>query len=87
MSSEWDKDENGNVIALPVKMYAIAPVVSHDTILVRLELAMDEGASENMQIALRREFASSLARDLRHAAEKIEKLAKRAEKKAKKAEG
>ncbi len=87
MSSEWDKDQNGNIVALPVKMYEIAPVVSYDTVLVRLELVTDENATEKVQIALQRGFALSLAKDLRHAADQIEKATKRADKKAKKSLG
>ncbi len=85
MASEWDKDQNGNVVALPVKMYEIAPVISYDTILVRLELVTDENTTDKVQIALQRSFALNLAKDLRHAADVIEKATKRAAKKAKKA--
>ena len=82
--TDWDTDQEGKIIALPVKQYEIAPVASHDTILVRLELVMDATTTEKVQIALRREFGASLAKDLRHAADEIEKAAKRAAKKAKK---
>ena len=82
--TDWDTDKSGNIIAQPLTLFQVAPFPDYEKVLVRLEIAKNETEVEGVQIAMPTDMAARLARDLRRAADEIEKATKRATKMAKK---
>lgn len=74
MATDWDKDENGQIIIHPVEGWEIG-VAFGSTVALRLrcsrQMAGGETDEVNLQLALSPQGASQLAEELLRAAQKL----------------
>ena len=64
----WDKDNDGNIVAAPLTSFEVTAVEDHNAVLVRFQIEMVDSGPPAIQVALDPNYALALSEDLRAAA-------------------
>ena len=68
---DWDKDNDGNIVAAPLTSFEINALEDQNAVLARFQVESVDSGPSAIQVALDPKYALALADDLRRAAQAV----------------